>query len=605
MAAKISSPLLGALNNIVYFNKSRSAMKSTKTSFSDFVTFMDVETKRLQSIKLPKKRKIKDLQNLNVANTFGNAGSLLSSLASGALDVGGFIGSMFGRGKEKSPKAGKAIPKAKGFKLGGIRALGIANAAFAGLDFATGLAEGESVGQSAAGSGGALAGSLLGGAIGTALVPFPPLGFMLGSAVGGMAGGWLGDRAYEAATGQGKSVKEKTEERLKIQEQKQKEQSLVSKNTFASVINKFDQVVYNFENVFGGSMTTKSISSTTGEEQISKHEEIQPRKGGGGPVENPQDNDYNVTGGELPSKYINTPDYNEFRQYYNQGKGGKHQGEDYPIAQGTPISVVVPGRVEQASFSGAAGGNVLITHEDGKQTRYLHMSEISVSPGQQITAGQMIGKTGGQPGTTGAGRSTGPHLHFEFYQSTSGPPADPTAAADRYFRFGGNVTVKPKTKPKASGSTTASVPPKLTEQEFDKLKLDADIFDKLDEKMLGATSYKEYEKNYSVQNNLPIYKTEEKTQEAPVNIPIAQEPTIRYIQTVAASPSQISSYPSYDTQKTRLIIMPIAYGMGGGQQRPIVISAGQQQMTLPSGPSKGSMLNNVVKTLMLTNLSGS
>ena len=83
----ISSPLVSALNNIVSINRSGSTMKSTQQSYQGFLQFMDVEIRNIEGIKLPKKRDLQKLSNLNVAATFGSAGSLLSSLASGALDA--------------------------------------------------------------------------------------------------------------------------------------------------------------------------------------------------------------------------------------------------------------------------------------------------------------------------------------------------------------------------------------------------------------------------------------------------------------------------------------------------------------------------------------
>jgi len=155
-----------------------------------------------------------------------------------------------------------------------------------------------------------------------------------------------------------------------------------------------------------------------------------------------------VTGGQLPSKYVNTTDYGEDRGTHI------HAGEDYPVNQGTKVSIVVPGKVVDANFSGgAAGGNILITHDDGSQTRYLHMSEIYVKPGDTVKSGQVIGATGGEKGTKGAGRSTGPHLHFEYYKTTKSGHTDPKPYADKYFRFGGDVKV---TKP--TPSTPASTP---------------------------------------------------------------------------------------------------------------------------------------------------
>lgn len=458
----LQSPLVSAFNNIVNINRSKSQMRSTQRSYNDFLRFMDVEVKNIESIKLPDEKKVKRLANINVASTFGSAGGLLSSLASGALDAAGLVGNLFG-GRGRNPNVGKAVPKSKGLKLGGVKALGVVNAVFAGMDFVEGLQQGESVSKAAAGAGGNLAGSLIGGAIGQALVPIPGLGFVIGSAAGGMLGGYLGDRAHEAVTGEG-TVKEKTKARLKQQEQKQKtEAAALTQLTFPQVLDKFDSVVVSFERAVAGGLLGASDAEQLGlggGKGDLGHEQIDPRTGGGPEPENPQDVDYTSTGGSLPSKYINTKDYNEFRQYYNGGKGGRHQGEDLPIGQGTKVSIIVPGKVAQAGFDGGgAGGNILITHEDGKQTRYLHMSEIYVKPGDTIQAGQVIGATGGTPGTKGAGRSTGAHLHFEFYNSTGGGPSDPIPQMDRYFRFGGNVKVTPK--PGAGTSSSSGVKPTI------------------------------------------------------------------------------------------------------------------------------------------------
>ena len=140
----LQSPLVSAFNNIVNINRSKSQMRSTQTSYNEFLRFMDVEIKNIEAIKLPDEKKVKKLANINVATTFGSAGGLLSSLASGALDAAGLVGNLFGGGR-KNTNAGKAVPKTKGLKLGGVKALGVVNAVFAGMDFAEGLQEGESV----------------------------------------------------------------------------------------------------------------------------------------------------------------------------------------------------------------------------------------------------------------------------------------------------------------------------------------------------------------------------------------------------------------------------------------------------------------------------
>jgi murein DD-endopeptidase MepM/ murein hydrolase activator NlpD len=615
----------------VSINRSGSTMKSTQQSYQGFLQFMDVEIRNIEGIKLPKKRDLRKLSNLNVAATFGSAGSLLSSLASGALDAAGFVGDFFsGRkrgGGKPNPKAGGAIPKGKGIRFGGIKALGIANAAFAGLDFATGLAEGESVGKAAAGAGGALAGSLIGGAIGQTLIPIPGLGFVIGSMAGNFAGGFLGDRAHEAVTGTGEQdLKSKQKEKLKAQEVKQKVAAMSSGLTMSSVLDKFEGVVTKFEQSSpGASSDTSDTSGTTNtnntSEQSGIHEEINPRTDGGPAPTDVDNSEYTATGGSLPSK--NDPggkDFHQFRQYYNSGKGGRHQGEDLGVNQGTPVSVIVPGKVAAAGFDGSAGGNILITHVDGKQTRYLHMSEINVSAGQEIKSGQVIGKTGGTPGTKGAGRSTGPHLHFEYYGSTGGGPMDPWPHMDKYFRFGGNVSVKkrdgapPGTTPPATapGTTPPATPPKPTptKQELSGMST-TQLKGMLDPTKTGASNPSVFAASQEARTKgQESGLTGEDLERAVMIASIqAKNATSQVTPTQTQDPiQQLQQYPTYNQQQSSTTIVPILMSSGGGgQQRPQVISvpgAPGQTIVLP-GPSTGQLVNSLFKTMLLTNLSAS
>ena len=214
--ALLASPLSTAANNIVKIStRSQQALPKAQSEFQDFARFLDSRRLELERTPLPTKKKIQSLANIDISNNFGSVGNLLKNLLGGALDIGSFISGMFpGKGEKigKTPDKAKAQPKpnVRGgrLRLGGLRALGIANAVFAGLDFATGLAEGEGVGKAGAGAlgsfGGAVAGSLLAGAIGQSLIPVPGVGFVLG-VVGGSLGGFLGgfgaDRAYETVTG--------------------------------------------------------------------------------------------------------------------------------------------------------------------------------------------------------------------------------------------------------------------------------------------------------------------------------------------------------------------------------------------------------------------
>lgn len=115
-------------------------------------------------------------------------------------------------------------------------------------------------------------------------------------------------------------------------------------------------------------------------------------------------------------------------------RNGKHKGIDYGHPVGTKIYAVMPGEVIVASNIDPDGwGNtVKIKHTDGSSTLYAHLSDISVSVGDSVSAGTLLGKTGGEPGATGAGNSKGPHLHWEYYPNGS-VAADGEDVADDYF----------------------------------------------------------------------------------------------------------------------------------------------------------------------------
>lgn len=95
-----------------------------------------------------------------------------------------------------------------------------------------------------------------------------------------------------------------------------------------------------------------------------------------------------------------------------------HTGVDFRAAPGSPILATAPGKVVAAEYNGGYGNMVEVEHANGLSTRYAHMSAISVSVGQMVKAGTVVGKVG----TTG--RSTGPHLHYE--TRINEEPVDPT-----------------------------------------------------------------------------------------------------------------------------------------------------------------------------------
>ncbi|MEU8772315.1 M23 family metallopeptidase [Streptomyces sp. NPDC048606] len=96
---------------------------------------------------------------------------------------------------------------------------------------------------------------------------------------------------------------------------------------------------------------------------------------------------------------------------YGAGGGmwssGSHTGIDFAVGQGTSVHAVGAGTVVEAGWGGAYGNNVVIRHNDGTYTQYGHMFSLSVSVGQQVGAGTVIGLSGN------TGNSSGAHLHFE------------------------------------------------------------------------------------------------------------------------------------------------------------------------------------------------
>jgi murein DD-endopeptidase MepM/ murein hydrolase activator NlpD len=82
--------------------------------------------------------------------------------------------------------------------------------------------------------------------------------------------------------------------------------------------------------------------------------------------------------------------------------------DEFPSG-GNPVSAAAAGTVTFAGGSSCCsyGLYVIVKHSDGYTTLYAHLSSYSVSEGQEVTQGQLLGKSGS------TGRSTGAHLHFE------------------------------------------------------------------------------------------------------------------------------------------------------------------------------------------------
>ncbi|MFM7471664.1 MAG: M23 family metallopeptidase [Nodosilinea sp.] len=91
-----------------------------------------------------------------------------------------------------------------------------------------------------------------------------------------------------------------------------------------------------------------------------------------------------------------------------------HSGTDLAAPIGTPVLATQAGRVAVADFVGGYGLMVILRHGDSHlESRYAHLSQLAVRPGEWVEQGEVIGLVGS------TGNSTGPHLHFEMRQLTN------------------------------------------------------------------------------------------------------------------------------------------------------------------------------------------
>ncbi|XKE44460.1 peptidoglycan DD-metalloendopeptidase family protein [Halomonas organivorans] len=99
--------------------------------------------------------------------------------------------------------------------------------------------------------------------------------------------------------------------------------------------------------------------------------------------------------------------FNPRRRHPVTGRISPHKGTDFAMPTGTPVNAPADGRVEKVGNHPAAGRYIVIRHDNGYKTRYLHLSRPMVSRGDRVTRGERIALSGN------TGRSTGPHLHYE------------------------------------------------------------------------------------------------------------------------------------------------------------------------------------------------
>ena len=111
-----------------------------------------------------------------------------------------------------------------------------------------------------------------------------------------------------------------------------------------------------------------------------------------------------------------TQKFGENPNLYSQWGYPGHNGVDFGIPNGTPVVAAARGTVDKVSFEDGGYGNfVKLKHMDGSTayyTYYAHLMQASVSAGQSVEAGAVVGYS------NNTGASTGPHLHFGLRKAT-------------------------------------------------------------------------------------------------------------------------------------------------------------------------------------------
>jgi murein DD-endopeptidase MepM/ murein hydrolase activator NlpD len=102
-----------------------------------------------------------------------------------------------------------------------------------------------------------------------------------------------------------------------------------------------------------------------------------------------------------------------YRTHPLTGKRRFHSGIDIGAPSGAPVVAAGSGTIVSAGWNGGYGKAIVIQHNGIQQTLYGHLSEVSVSAGQVVEKGTIIGLVGS------TGNSSGPHLHFESRMSTA------------------------------------------------------------------------------------------------------------------------------------------------------------------------------------------
>lgn len=119
----------------------------------------------------------------------------------------------------------------------------------------------------------------------------------------------------------------------------------------------------------------------------------------------------------LPARGYITDRFGTRRNPFGEGGSEFHTGLDIAVGFGSSVRSTADGLVIYAGPRTGYGNVVVIDHGFGMSTRYGHLSSFTVSPGQFVRRGDLIGNAGS------TGRSTGPHVHYELRENST--PVDP------------------------------------------------------------------------------------------------------------------------------------------------------------------------------------
>ena len=144
--------------------------------------------------------------------------------------------------------------------------------------------------------------------------------------------------------------------------------------------------------------------------------------------------------------YYYISSYYGYRKNPNTGAEELHRGVDIAVPTGTVVYAAHDGTVMQAAYDSYYGNYVVITDSKGYTTKYAHMDSLTVSAGQSVKKGDMVGKSGN------TGSSTGSHLHIECLYN--GEYYNPL-----FYFEAGTQTIYGETPGGTGGGTGNAIPP--------------------------------------------------------------------------------------------------------------------------------------------------